>query len=185
MVEFDIRFVKLIHTLVHIKRVDIFGFKSFGFKNTTVNFEPGLVSISGPNGSGKSNILDAIMFAMGENRPKTMRAPNLRSLIHDIEGNRHGPKITRVKILFDNSDRKIPVNSDNVTVTREMTDHGESTYYLDSKKINRSRIIDLFDIANAGLNQLNAVQQGTVTRISEMNNEVKENHRRSDRTLVF
>ena len=173
MVEFDIRFVKLIHTLVHIKRVDIFGFKSFGFKNTTVNFEPGLVSISGPNGSGKSNILDAIMFAMGENRPKTMRAPNLRSLIHDIEGNRHGPKITRVKILFDNSDRKIPVNSDNVTVTREMTDHGESTYYLDSKKINRSRIIDLFDIANAGLNQLNAVQQGTVTRISEMNNEEK------------
>jgi len=173
LVEFDIRFVKLIHTLVHIKRVDIFGFKSFGFKNTTVNFEPGLVSISGPNGSGKSNILDAIMFAMGENRPKTMRAPNLRSLIHDIEGNRHGPKITRVKILFDNSDRKIPVNSDNVTVTREMTDHGESTYYLDSKKINRSRIIDLFDIANAGLNQLNAVQQGTVTRISEMNNEEK------------
>ena len=173
MVEFDIRSVKQIHTLVHIKRVDIFGFKSFGFKNTTVNFEPGLVSISGPNGSGKSNILDAIMFAMGENRPKTMRAPNLRSLIHDIEGNRHGPKITRVKILFDNSDRKIPVNSDNVTVTREMTDHGESTYYLDSKKINRSRIIDIFDVANAGLNALNAVQQGTVTRISEMNNEEK------------
>ena len=122
MVEFDIRSVKLIHTLVHIKRVDIFGFKSFGFKNTTVNFEPGLVSISGPNGSGKSNILDAIMFAMGENRPKTMRAPNLRSLIHDIEGSRHGPKITRVKLLFDNSDRKIPINSDNVTITREMTD---------------------------------------------------------------
>ena len=54
-----------------------------------------------------------------------------------------------------------------------MTDHGESTYYIDSKKINRSRIIDIFDVANAGLNQLNAVQQGTVTRISEMNNEEK------------
>jgi len=157
--------------MVHIKKVDIFGFKSFGFKNTTVNFEPGLISISGPNGSGKSNILDAIIFAMGENRPKIMRSPNLRSLIHDIEGNRHGPKLTRVKLLFDNSDRKIPVNSDNVTIIREMTDHGESTYYLDGKKINRSRVIDIFDVANAGLNQLNAVQQGTVTRISEMNNE--------------
>ena len=98
--------------MVHIKKVDIFGFKSFGFKNTTVNFEPGLVSISGPNGSGKSNILDAIMFGMGENRPKTMRAPNLRGLMHDIDGNRRGPKITRVKILFDNSDRKIPVDSE-------------------------------------------------------------------------
>ncbi len=159
--------------MVHIKKVDIYGFKSFGFKNTTVNFEQGLVSISGPNGSGKSNILDAIIFAMGENRPKVMRAPNLRSLIHDLEGNRRGPKITRVKLLFDNSDRKIPINSDSVTVTREMTDHGESTYYIDSKKINRSRIIDIFDVANAGLNQLNAVQQGTVTRISEMNNEEK------------
>ena len=49
--------------MVHIKKVDIFGFKSFGFKNTSVNFEQGLVSISGPNGSGKSNILDAIIFA--------------------------------------------------------------------------------------------------------------------------
>ena len=45
-----------------------------------------LVSISGPNGSGKSNILDAITFALGENRPKVMRAPNLRGLMHDVEG---------------------------------------------------------------------------------------------------
>ncbi|KAG2477559.1 MAG: Chromosome partition protein smc, partial [Nitrosopumilales archaeon] len=53
--------------MVHIKKVEIFGFKSFGFKNTTIDFEPGLISISGPNGSGKSNILDAIIFALGEN----------------------------------------------------------------------------------------------------------------------
>ena len=159
--------------MVHIKKVDIFGFKSFGFKNTTVNFEPGLVSISGPNGSGKSNILDAILFAMGENKPKVMRAPNLRSLIHDIEGSRHGPKVTRVRIQFDNSDRKIPINLDTVTVTREMNDKGESDYHIDNKKIIRSRLLDLFDVANAGLNQLNAVQQGTVTRISEMNNDEK------------
>ena len=159
--------------MVHIKKVDIFGFKSFGFKNTSVNFEQGLVSISGPNGSGKSNILDAIIFAMGENKARVMRAPNLRELIHDIEGNRHGPKLTRVKVQFDNSDRKIPVNSDSVILTREMNDKGESTYYLDSKKINRNRILDLFEMANAGLNQLNSVQQGTVTRISEFTNEEK------------
>ena len=159
--------------MVHIKKVDIFGFKSFGFKNTTVNFEPGLVSISGPNGSGKSNILDAILFAMGENKPRVMRAPNLRSLIHDIDENRHGPKVTRVRIQFDNSDRKIPINLDTVTVTREMNDKGESDYHIDNKKIIRGRLLDLFDVANAGLNQLNAVQQGTVTRISEMNNDEK------------
>ena len=173
MVEFDIHRAQLVHTLVHIKKVDIFGFKSFGFKNTSVNFEPGLVSISGPNGSGKSNILDAIIFAMGENKAKVMRAPNLRSLIHDIDGNRHGPKLTRVKVQFDNSDRKIPVDSDLVTITREMNDKGESDYHLDNKKINRNRLREIFEVANADLSQLNAVQQGTVTRISEMTNEEK------------
>ncbi len=159
--------------MVFIKKVDIFGFKSFGFKTTTVNFEPGLVSISGPNGSGKSNILDAIIFAMGENKARVMRQPNLRSLIHDIDESRHGPKLTRVKVQFDNSDRKIPVPYDIVNVTREMNDKGESEYYLEGKKINRNRILDIFDMANAGLNQLNAVQQGTVTKISEMTNEEK------------
>ncbi len=165
--------MRSIYTLVHIKKVDIFGFKSFGFKTTSVNFEPGLVSISGPNGSGKSNILDAIIFAMGENKARVMRAPNLRKLIHDIDGNRHGPKLTRVRVQFDNSDRRIPVDSDLVTITRQMSDKGESDYHLDGKKINRNRLLDMFEMANADLGPLNAVQQGTVTRISEMTNEEK------------
>ena len=173
MLELDIRCVRSIYTLVHIKKVDIFGFKSFGFKTTSVNFEPGLVSISGPNGSGKSNILDAIIFAMGENKARVMRAPNLRKLIHDIDGNRHGPKLTRVRVQFDNSDRRIPVDSDLVTITRQMSDKGESDYHLDGKKINRNRLLDMFEMANADLGPLNAVQQGTVTRISEMTNEEK------------
>ncbi len=153
--------------------MEIFGFKSFGFKNTTVQFEPGLISISGPNGSGKSNILDAIIFAMGENKPRIMRVDKLRSLIHDIEGNRHGTKMARSSVHFDNSDRKIPVDSDTVEITREMDDNGENTYYLNKKKTNRSHILDLLDVANAGLGQLNAVQQGTVTRISEFSSEEK------------
>jgi len=165
--------VRSIYTLVHIKKVDIFGFKSFGFKTTSVNFEPGLISISGPNGSGKSNILDAIIFAMGENKARVMRAPNLRKLIHDIDGNRHGPKLTRVRVQFDNSDRRIPVDSDLVTITRQMSDKGESDYHLDGKKINRNQLLDMFEMANADLGPLNAVQQGTVTRISEMTNEEK------------
>lgn len=159
--------------MVHVKKVEIFGFKSFGFKNTTVQFEPGLVSISGPNGSGKSNILDAIIFAMGENKPKVMRVDRLRSLIHDIEGSRRGPKMARSSVHFDNSDRKIPLDSDAVEITREMSADGENTYYLNKKKTNRSHILDLLDMANAGLGQLNAVQQGTVTRISEFTSEEK------------
>ena len=159
--------------MVHVKKVEIFGFKSFGFKNTTVHFEPGLVSISGPNGSGKSNILDAIIFAMGENKPKIMRVDKLRSLIHDIEGNRRGTRMARSSVHFDNTDRKIPIDSDIVEITRELDDQGDNTYYLNKKKTNRSHILDLLDMANAGLGQLNAVQQGTVTRISEFTSEEK------------
>jgi len=160
--------------LVHIKKVEIFGFKSFGFKNTIVEFEPGLVSISGPNGSGKSNILDAIIFALGENKPSIMRAPSLRKLIHDIESEtRRGPKMARTAVQFDNTDRKIPVDSDLVTITREMSDKGENIYTLNKTKVQRQKILELMDLSNAGLNQINAVQQGTVTRISEMTPEEK------------
>ena len=151
----------------------MFGFKSFGFKNTAIDFEPGLISISGPNGSGKSNILDAIIFALGENRPKIMRVDKLKFLIHDIEGERRGPKMTRVSVHLDNSDRKIPVDSDSITITREMDDKGENIYYIDKKKTQRSHILDLLNMANAGLHQLNNVQQGTVTRISEFTSEEK------------
>ena len=160
--------------MVHIKKVEIFGFKSFGFKNTIVDFEPGLVSISGPNGSGKSNILDAITFALGENKPTVMRAPSLRALMHDIDGAaRRGPKLARTSVHFDNTDRKIPVDSDIVTITREMSEKGENIYYLNKVKVQRNKILDLMNLANAGLNQINNVQQGTVQRISEMNGEEK------------
>jgi len=160
--------------LVHIKKVEIFGFKSFGFKNTIVDFEPGLISISGPNGSGKSNILDAITFALGENKPTVMRAPSLRALMHDIEGAaRRGPKLARTSVHFDNSDRMIAVDSDTVTITREMSEKGENVYYLNKSKVLRNKILDLMNLANAGLNQINNVQQGTVQRISEMNGEEK------------
>ncbi|MFB5606236.1 MAG: chromosome segregation protein SMC, partial [Nitrosarchaeum sp.] len=108
-----------------------------------------------------------------ENKPKMMRVDKLRSLIHDIEGNRHGPKMARSSVHFDNSDRKIPVDSDMVEITREMDDKGENSYYLNKKPTNRSQILDLLDVANAGLGQLNAVQQGTVTRISEFTSEEK------------
>ena len=136
-----------------------------------MNLEPGLVAISGPNGSGKSNILDAITFSLGENSPKTMRVDKLRSLLHDVENKHQGTKIARVSCHFDNTDRKIPVDSNTVTITREMDEAGENIYYLNQKKMQRNHILDILEVANAGIHKLNIVQQGTITRISEFNTE--------------
>ena len=155
-----------------IKKVEIFGFKSFGFRNTVVDFRPGLVSISGPNGSGKSNI-DAIIFASGEMRPKVMRVDKIRSLIHDVSSSGGGSRMARVSVHFENSDRKIPFDSDSVEITRELSPDGENVYYINKKKTQRMHVVDLLEMANAGLHQLNAVQQGTVTRISEFTAEEK------------
>src|SRR5712692_5887805 len=68
-----------------VRRLEVKGFKSFGAKMVTINFEQGLTVVTGPNGSGKSNIADAILFALGENSPRTLRAAQgrLSGLIYD------------------------------------------------------------------------------------------------------
>ena len=70
-------------------------------------------------------------------------------------------------------DRKIPFDSDSVEITRELSPDGENVYYINKKKTQRMHVVDLLEMANAGLHQLNAVQQGTVTRISEFTAEEK------------
>lgn len=153
--------------MVHIEKVEIYGFKSFGFRNTTVKLVPGLVSISGPNGSGKSNILDAIAFALGEKSPTVLRVDSLKAVINEMKGSQAGTRVARVSVHLDNRDRSIPVDDDRVEITRVMGETGESAYYVNKKKGTRGRIQDVLEVANAGLGRLNNVQQGTVTRISE------------------
>ena len=157
--------------MVHIKKLEMFGFKSFGFKNTTMHLQPGMISISGANGSGKSTVLDAIIFALGENRPKMMRVDRLRSLIPSDD--QRGVRMARCSVYFDNSDRKIPVDSDRVKITRELDTKGNNTYYVNDKKTQRGQMLDMLDVANAGLSPLNAVQQGTVMKIAELTPEEK------------
>jgi chromosome segregation protein len=155
---------------VYIKKLEIYGFKSFGFKNTVLHLNNGLVAVTGPNGSGKSNILDAIMFALGENSPKLLRVDKFQSLFHDSENSSH--RLVRVNLTFDNSDRGIPIDMDSVSMSREMEGQtGESQYYLNGKKVSKNTILELLEIIVAVPNKLNIVQQGMITRISELNSE--------------
>lgn len=155
---------------MHIKKLEVYGFKSFGFKNSILTFDKGLIAVTGPNGSGKSNILDAIMFALGENSPKVLRVDRFQSLFHDSQNIR--PKMIHVSLTFDNHDRGIPIDSDNVTLTRDMEGQtGDSEYYLNGKKVTKGTIVELLEIVIATSNKLNIVQQGMITRISELNSD--------------
>ena len=155
------------------------GFKSSGPRTVVVNFERGLTVITGPNGSGKSNIADAITFAIGENSPKSLRAANgrLSGLIYDprSEDVPGSGKLTtcRVTVQFDNADRAIPIDSDLVTITRDLRDDGDSVYYVNGRKTTRSAMTEVIDLAGLSPGGFNIVAQGAATRLADLTPEEK------------
>src|SRR5579862_2280277 len=134
----------------------------------SIPVERGFVAITGPNGSGKSNLLDAIIFCLGENSPKTLRVPNLGALIYDGSVEEQKPSSAKVTLQFDNTDRRIPVDSDSVTISRELKQSGESIYSLNGKHIQRNNLSELLEVALITSRGLNIVLQGMITRISEL-----------------
>src|SRR4030042_3536732 len=93
-------------------------FKSFGNK-LIVPFFPGFTAITGPNGSGKSNIADAILFVLGPKSAKVMRAGRLTDLIFNGGKKHKDPaKYCKVSLVFDNAERRMPIESDEVVLTR-------------------------------------------------------------------
>ncbi|MDG7016567.1 MAG: chromosome segregation protein SMC, partial [Nitrososphaerota archaeon] len=155
------------------------GFKSSGPRTVVVNFEQGFTVITGPNGSGKSNLADAIAFAIGENSPKSLRAANgrLSGLIFDPrseDGSSAGkPNACRVTLQFDNSDRAIPVDSDLVTLTRELREDGDNAYYINGRKSTRGALADIIDIAGLAPGGFNIVAQGAATKMADLTPEEK------------
>jgi chromosome segregation protein len=162
-----------------IRRLELRGFKSSGPRTVTINFERGFTVITGPNGSGKSNIADAILFAIGENSPKQLRAANgrLSGLIYDPRKDdapgAQKPKECRVTIQFDNSDRAIPVDSDLVTVTRELRADGDNVYYLNGRKSTRGALTEVLDLAGLSPGGLNIVPQGAASKVVDLTPDEK------------
>ncbi len=155
------------------------GFKSAGPRTVVVNFEKGFTVITGPNGSGKSNLADAISFAIGENSPKALRAGNnrLSGLIFtpksDDTSGTGKPTTCRVTLQFDNVDRAIPVDSDLVTITRELREDGDNTYYINGRKTSRGALTDIIDLAGLAPGGFNIVAQGAGTRMADLTPEEK------------
>ncbi|MEM4311118.1 MAG: chromosome segregation SMC family protein [Nitrososphaerales archaeon] len=157
--------------MVYIKKLEIRGFKSFSGL-TTLTFTPNLNIITGPNGSGKTNIMDAIIFSLGENRAKALRTNKMAALIYDY-GEGRAESSARVSLHLDNSDRKIALDSDSVIVTRELRSNGESIFYLNGKRVSKNSLSDLLEIALISPSNLNIIPQGLVTRLSELSPDEK------------
>ena len=114
---------------LYLKKVEIRGFKSFADK-IEVEFKEGITAIVGPNGSGKSNIADAIRWALGEQSIKTLRGSKMEDVIFSGTDNRRPLGYAEVNIIFDNKDGFIPIDYQEVAITRRVFRSGESEYYL-------------------------------------------------------
>jgi len=154
-----------------LKRIEMENFKSFG-KRTVIDFKRGYTSITGPNASGKSNIGDALLFVLGTKSNKVLRAQKLTDLIHRNNSGKLSPYL-KASVTFDNSDKSIPLDSNEVTFTRvvklsESNDDYSSYYFINEDKARLQDFEYLLEKAKIFADGYNFVRQGDITSIVEM-----------------
>ena len=159
---------------MHLKQVEMENFKSFGGK-VTVPLMEGYTAVTGPNGSGKSNITDAILFVLGPKSPKAVRAGRLTDLIFDGGKSKNKASYMKVSLIFDNTDRILPWDADEVRLTRyiKVSDIGQdysSYFYINDQKSTLTEFDNLLTKARISAEGYNLVQQGDVTHIVQMGN---------------
>ena len=100
-----------------LKSLDVFGFKSFADR-THIDFAEGITALLGPNGCGKSNVVDAVRWVLGEGSNKQLRATDSASVIFSGSKSRKPLNSAMVNIIFDNTDRHLPIDFNEVSVKR-------------------------------------------------------------------
>lgn len=155
--------------MTQLRKIEVKGFKTFADK-TTIKLDKGFTTITGPNGSGKTNIIDAILFGLGELSARRLRAENFSRLLYqgNPDRNLRKTKKAKVTIQFDNSDGHIPVDSSTVTISREIDERGQSIYRLNGRRNSRTNLIDVLSMAGISPYGHNIVLQGTITRVAEV-----------------
>ena len=155
----------------YIKKIELKGFKSFGPQTVKINLDKGFTALTGPNGSGKSNIMDAVLFSLGELSTRRLRAENAAQLIFHGSGKtgEEKAKMAKVVIQFDNSDGTMPVDTTTVTISREVYKNGQSVYRLNGRRMSRTYITETLSMSSISSISQNIIPQGTLTRSTEIN----------------
>ncbi|WP_297487293.1 chromosome segregation protein SMC [uncultured Cetobacterium sp.] len=158
---------------MYLKGIEIYGFKSFG-ERIKLDFNGGITSIVGPNGSGKSNILDAILWVLGEQSYKNIRAKESKDIVFSGGEGKKAANYAEVSLFIDNKDEFFPIECENIKITRKMSNTGENDYLINDKKVRLKDIGELFLDTGVGKSAYSVIGQGKVERIiSSSNKELK------------
>ena len=158
---------------MYLKCVEIDGFKSFADK-IKLEFDMGITSIVGPNGSGKSNILDAILWVLGEQSYKNIRAKESSDVIFSGGKNKRPRNTASVSLYIDNNDKTLEIEDEIVKVTRKIKKNGENEYYINDHRCRLKDINELFLDTGVGKSAYSVIGQGKVEKIiSASSKEIK------------
>ena len=149
---------------MYLKRLELQGFKSFADK-TVLEFKPGITSVIGPNGSGKSNISDSIRWVLGEQSMKSLRGSKAEDIIFAGTQNRKSLGFAEASIIIDNSDGKLPIEYNEVTVTRKIYRSGETGYFINKVPCRLKDILELFMDTGIGKDGYSIIGQGKIDEI--------------------
>lgn len=149
---------------MYLKRLELQGFKSFADK-TVLEFKPGITAVIGPNGSGKSNISDSIRWVLGEQSMKSLRGAKAEDVIFAGTQNRKSLGFAEASIVIDNSDGKLQIEYNEVTVTRKLYRSGETGYFINKTPCRLKDIIELFMDTGIGKDGYSIIGQGKIDEI--------------------
>ena len=149
---------------MYLKSIEMQGFKSFANK-TILQFHDGITGVVGPNGSGKSNVGDAVRWVLGEQSAKQLRGGNMQDVIFSGTETRKPLGYASVAITLDNSDHKLNVDFEEVTVTRRLYRSGESEYLMNGASCRLKDINELFYDTGIGKEGYSIIGQGKIDEI--------------------
>ena len=149
---------------MYLKKIEVQGFKSFANK-MLFEFDNGITGIVGPNGSGKSNIADAVRWVLGEQSAKQLRGSKMEDVIFAGTQMRKPVSFASVSLTIDNSDHRLDVAYDEVTVARRVYRSGESEYYLNGNACRLKDINELFYDTGVGKEGYSIIGQGQIDKI--------------------
>lgn len=147
-----------------LRKLEAYGFKSFADK-TEIDFGEGITVVVGPNGSGKSNISDAIRWALGEQSIKNLRGSKSEDVIFGGSSGRRALGVAEVSLVFDNSDGSLPIDFNEVTITRRVFRSGESEYFLNKSHCRLKDIHELLAGTGLGRDAMPVIGQNKVDEV--------------------